>query len=87
MSGLGGPEGPAVMAGGDLVVVETFARRLSLIDLGTSPATVKTLVTGLDVGQPGPVGFAPIWNFDGVAIGSSGAIYVSANGIYRYELH
>jgi WD40 repeat protein len=86
-TGLQGPEGLAVTRDGDLVVVEAGAGRLSLIDLHASPATVTTLVTGLDVGQPGPATMSPIWNFDGVAVGPSGTIYVSANGIFRYELH
>jgi hypothetical protein len=30
---------------------------------------------------------SPIWNFDGVAVGPSGTIYVASNGIMRYELH
>ena len=86
-TGLQGPEGLAVTKDGDLVVVEAGAGRLSLIDLHASPATVTTLVTGLDVGQPGPATMSPIWSFDGVAVGPSGTIYVSANGIFRYELH
>jgi sugar lactone lactonase YvrE len=86
VTGLMGPEGLAATADGDLVVVETWTRQLSLIDLAASPATVTPLVTGLDVGQLAPAGMAPFWAFDGVAVGPSGEIYVSANGIYRYEL-
>ena len=86
-TGLMGPEGLAVTADGDLVVIEAWAGRLSLIDLHRTSAEVITLATGLDVGQPAPEGMWPTWNFDGVAVGPSGAIYVSADGIYRYELH
>jgi sugar lactone lactonase YvrE len=86
VTGLMGPEGLGVTAEGDLVVVEAWAGRLSLIDLDEAPAKVITLVTGLDVGQPAPEGLWPTWNFDGVAVGPSGAIYLSADGIYRYEL-
>ena len=86
VTGLMGPEGLAVTADGDLVVVETWVGQLSLIDLDGTPEPVP-LVTGLDVGQPAPEGMWPTWNFDGVAVGPSGAIYVSADGIYRYELH
>lgn len=87
VTGLAGPEGLAVTATGDLLVVEGLAQRLSLVDLDASPATVTPLVGGLPIGQFSPPGFAPHWNFDGVAVGPSGAIYLSAGGIYRYELH
>jgi sugar lactone lactonase YvrE len=87
VTGLAGPEGLAVTAGGDLLVVEAQAHRLSLVDLGTSPATATPILEGLAVGQPAPDGLPPHWIFDGVAVGPSGAIYVSAGGLYRYELH
>lgn len=87
VSGLQGPEGLAMTAEGDLLVVETWAQRLSLVELDQSPAVVTPLVEGLDVGQPAPDGMPPIWAFDGVAVGPSGAIYLSAGGILRYELH
>lgn len=87
VTGLHGPEGLALTSGGDLLVVETWTQQLSLIELGAGPAVVTPLLTDLDVGQPAPEGFPPIWNFDGVAVGPNGTIYLSAGGILRYELH
>jgi streptogramin lyase len=84
VTGLQGPEGMAVTADGDLLVVETWAQRLSLIVFGAAGATVVPLVEDLAVGQPAPAGLPPTWTFDGVAVGPSGVIYVSAAGIYRY---
>jgi glucose/arabinose dehydrogenase len=83
-TGLSGPEGMAVTPEGDLVVLEATAHRLSLVDLPTG--SVVPLVEGLDVGQPPPVGMPPHWTFEGVAVGASGAIYVSTDGVQRYEL-
>jgi hypothetical protein len=76
----------ALTSGGDLLVVETWTQQLSLVELGTGPAVVTPLLTGLEVGQPAPAGFPPIWNFDGVAVGPSGAIYLAAGGILQYVL-
>jgi len=84
VTGLQGPEGMAVTADGDLLVVETWARRLSLVVFGAAGATVVPLIEGLAVGQPAPAGAPPTWTFDGVAVGPSGVIYLSAAGIYRY---
>ncbi|MEW5991352.1 MAG: hypothetical protein AB1736_08425 [Chloroflexota bacterium] len=86
-TGLAGPEGLAVTAGGDLLVVESLAHRLTLVDLGRSPATLTSLLTDLPTGQAAAPGMVPHWIFDGVAVGPSGAIYLSADGIARYELH
>jgi sugar lactone lactonase YvrE len=85
-TGLVGPEGLAATGDGKLIVVESLAQRLSLVDLGEG-AVVKTLVDDLAVGQAAPPGLAPHWIFDGVAVGPSGAIYLSASGLYRYERH
>jgi hypothetical protein len=63
---------------GSLLVVETGARQLSRVDLATG--AISVVATGLDVGMPGLEGFPPTWWFDGVAVGPSGAIYVSENG-------
>jgi len=87
VTGLEGPEGLAATADGDLVVVETWTKALTLIELGPGSPVATTLLTGIDVGDPAPAGFWPYWSFDGVAVGPSGAIYLSAGGIYRYELH
>ncbi len=77
-SGLAQPEGLALDEDGSLLVVETGTRQLSRIDLATG--AVSVVATGLDVGMPALEGFPPTWWFDDVAVGSSGAIYVSENG-------
>jgi sugar lactone lactonase YvrE len=83
-AGLAGPEGLAVSPDGGLLVVETFLHRVSHIDLGTGAVT--PLVEGLALGAPGPPGTPPTWIFDGIAVGPSGAVYVSAHGLYRIDL-
>jgi hypothetical protein len=87
-TGLAGPEGLAVLPDGNLLVVESWARRLTLIDRTGGQPTVILLLEDLPIGQLPPSGgmAAPTWNFDGVAVGPSGAIYLSAAGLYRYEL-
>jgi sugar lactone lactonase YvrE len=77
-SGLAQPEGMALDADGGLLVVETAARQLSRIDLATG--TVSVVAAGLAVGVPALDGLPPTWLFDDVAVGPSGAIYVSENG-------
>ena len=72
------PEGMTLDLDGGLLVVETGAGRLSRIDLGTGDVSV--VATGLSVGVPGVETMPPSWLFDGVAVGPSGAIYVSENG-------
>jgi hypothetical protein len=40
----------------------------------------------LEVGAPGPEGYPPTWIFNGVAVGPSGAIYITGdvtNVLYR----
>ena len=83
-SGLAGPEGLAVSPDGGLLVVESFLHRVSHIDLGTGAVT--PLVEGLALGASGPPTMPPTWTFDGIAAGPSGAVYVSAHGLYRIEL-
>jgi sugar lactone lactonase YvrE len=83
---LANPEGLAVGPQGDLLVVESGAQRLSSIDLATG--RVKTVAGGLALGVPALPGYPPTWWFNGVAVGPSGAIYVSGdvgNVIYRIE--
>jgi sugar lactone lactonase YvrE len=84
-TGLAGPEGLAVAPGGGaLLVVETAEHRVSRIDLATGAVT--PLIDGLDVGRPGPSVAPPIWIFDGIAVGPSGEVYVSAHGLYRFRI-
>ncbi len=83
--GLLGPEGLAVEEPGKLLVVESLAGRLSRIDLATG--TVLTLVEGLALGAEGVPLWPPTWQFNGVAKGPSGAIYVTGdidNLLYKF---
>jgi sugar lactone lactonase YvrE len=83
-SGLNKPEGLAIGPDGSLLVVETGAGRLARIDPGTGQ--VSTIAEGLALGAVGPSTMPPTWNYNGVAVGPSGAIYVTgeiANVLYR----
>lgn len=88
-SGLSSPEGLAIMADGSLLVVESGAGRVSRIDPATGAVT--PLVDGLELGNPPISGAAvpPQWNFNGIAVGPTGAIYVTGdqtNVLYRIDL-
>jgi sugar lactone lactonase YvrE len=87
---LAAPEGLAVAPDGrSLLVVESGAGRLSRIDRKTG--RVSTVADGLALGAqgiPGVPGVPPTWSFNGVAVGQSGAVYVSgdkANVLYRLD--
>jgi len=85
-SGLSFPEGLAVTADGNLLVVETGVGRLSAINLETGK--VSTVADGLELGAPGPEGMPPTWCFNGVAVDPMGTIYVTSdktNVLYRLE--
>ncbi|MCK5377966.1 MAG: hypothetical protein KAJ78_01130 [Acidobacteria bacterium] len=87
-SGLIQPEGLAVNTDGSLLVVESGAGRLSRIDPATGEVTM--IAEGLELGAPGVPGYPPTWFFSGVAVGSSGHIYVTgekANLLYRFKQH
>lgn len=75
--GLSFPEGLAVDVDGSLLVVETGAGRLSRINLATGE--VSMVADGLQLGAQGIAGMPPTWVFTGVAIGPSGAIYVTGD--------
>lgn len=78
------PEGLAVAADGRLLVVESSAHRLSAIDLATGQVT--PLAEELALGAPGLPGMPPTWTFNGVAVDSTGTIYVTGdidNVLYR----
>ncbi len=69
---------------GSLLVVESRAGRLSRIDVSTGAVT--TMADGLDLGAPASPSMPPTWVFNGVAVGPSGAIYVTGdktNVLYR----
>ena len=83
-AGLVAPEGLAVAPDGGLLVVDAGAHRAPSIDLASG--TVTPIITGLANGVVGPPTMPPTYIFDGIAVGPSGTIYVSANGIHRYEL-
>ena len=83
---LSAPEGLAVAPDGSLLVVETGVGRVSSIDLETGK--VSTVAEGLELGAQGAEGYPPTWIFNGVAVGSSGVIYVTgdiANVLYRID--
>lgn len=78
------PEGLAVIDDGHLLVVESAAHRLSVIDLATGGVT--PLVDGLALGASGPPTMPPTWAFNGVAVDAAGTIYVTGdidNVLYR----
>jgi sugar lactone lactonase YvrE len=82
-NGLTYPEGLAVDLDGSLLVVEGEAKRLTRIDPATGSKT--TVAEGLDICLQGD---HPIWVFNGVAVGPSGAIYVTCdvtNSLYVLE--
>lgn len=82
--GLAGPEGLAVDQDGTLLVVESSAGRLSRIDAATG--IITTVADGLELGAAASQGAPPTWVFNGVAVGPSGAIYVTgdkADVLYR----
>lgn len=79
-AGLSRPMGLAVDLNGDLLVVESGAGRVSRIKLATG--NVSVVVDGLELARMRSTGSA----FNGIAVGSTGYIYVSgarANVIYR----
>jgi sugar lactone lactonase YvrE len=83
IAGLKNPEGLALELDGHLLVVETGAGRLSRIDLKTGAIT--TVADKLDLGMTIPK-FIPTTYFNGVAVGPSGTIYITAdraNALYR----
>jgi len=84
-TGLANPEGIAVDHDGSLLVVESGAGRLIRI-LPTGEKAV--LADGLDLGMAGGDGTTPAYAFSGVAVGPSGAIYVTGDRtsvVWRFE--
>jgi sugar lactone lactonase YvrE len=84
--GLDHPEGLAIDRDGSLLVVESTADRLSRINLATGEVT--TVADGMLIGAETIPGTPPTWVFNGVAVGPSGAIYVTGgrgNVVYRFQ--
>ncbi|WP_437876732.1 hypothetical protein [Sorangium sp. So ce513] len=84
-AGLDQPEGLAVDLDGTLLVVESGRRRLVRIDPSTGATSVvaRRLQVGLDAGT----GMVPTLAISSVAVGASGAIYVTGdkgNVLYRF---
>ena len=75
--GLSNPEGLAVDIDGSLLVVESGAQRLSRID--TATGVVQVVAEELELGLLGPPYVQPTYFFNGVAVGPSGAIYVTGD--------
>ncbi|HEY31556.1 MAG TPA: hypothetical protein G4O10_00445 [Dehalococcoidia bacterium] len=85
-TGLSYPEGLAVNLDGSLLVVESGVGQLSRIDLDNN--TVSIVVDDLELGAEGVPGYPPTWGFSGVAVGSTGYIYVTGdigNALYRFK--
>ena len=83
-TGLALPEGLAFTPWGTLVVAESAAGRLTEIDLAANQR--RTVADQLPIGLSGAPGMPPPYVATGVAVGSDGAVYFSAdrnNGIYR----
>ena len=76
-SGLAGPEGLAVLATGDLVVVEAGAGRVSRVEKASG--FVAPIAENLELGAPPPPLVPPTWFFNGVAVGADGTLYVTGD--------
>ena len=82
--GLAGPEGLAILPGGDLLVVEAGAGRVSRID--PFSGSVTPVAENLGLGAPPPPLAPPTWLFSGVAVGVRGDVYVTGdvdNVVYK----
>lgn len=85
-SGLVQPEGMTIDHDGALLVVESGIGRLTRIDPNTGE--ISTVADGLATGFEGIPNYPPTWYFSGVAVDSTGTIYVSGdldNVIYRID--
>jgi sugar lactone lactonase YvrE len=81
---LEGPEGLALDACGDLLVVEAKAGRISRIDLETGETFA--VAEDLAIGAEGPSGLPASWYFNGIAVGRGGWIYATSDiegSVYR----
>lgn len=85
--GLQGPEGMALTGDGRLLVVESGANRLSIVDLASGQ--VSTLIPELGILNDVPRSRPQHYFFNGVDVSPSGMLYVTAdepNVIYRLPL-
>jgi sugar lactone lactonase YvrE len=85
-SDLANPEGLAFDYDGGLLVVESSAQRLSRIDLASG--AVEVVAEALALGRQADPSGPPTGPVNGVAVGPSGAIYVTGdigNVLYRIE--
>jgi len=83
-TGLALPEGLAFTPWGTLVVAEAAAGRLTELDLANNQR--RTVAEGLPIGLSAGPGMPPPYVPTGVAVGTDGSIYLSAdrnNAIYR----
>ena len=84
-TGLSGPEGMAFDLDGSLLVVEGTAARVSRIRLDSGAVT--PVVSGLAFSGMGAGMLPPFSTFTGIAVGPSGALYVSGDlGVKVYRL-
>ncbi|MDM0038575.1 hypothetical protein QTH89_19240 [Variovorax sp. J22G21] len=82
--GLALPEGLAQTPWGSFVVAESAARRL--VEINPADGSRRTVAENLPIGLPGGPGMPPPYVPTGVAVGSDGTIYMSAdrnNALYR----
>ena len=82
--GLALPEGVAQTPWGSFIVAESAARRL--VEIDPASGTRRTVAEGLPIGLEGGPGMPPPYVPTGVAVGSDGTVYVSAdrnNALYR----
>ncbi len=82
-SGLAQPEGMALSPDGQLLAYETGAARVSTVD--PASGTVTPIIEGLAAGYPAPAAMPPSYIFAGVAVDDASSIYVSSNGVYRFD--
>ena len=81
---LEGPEGLALDASGDLLVVEAKAGRISGIGLRTGETFA--VAENLAIGAEGPTVLPATWYFNGIAVGRGGWIYATSDiegSVYR----
>ena len=84
-TGLSGPEGMAFDLDGSLLVVEGTAGRVSRIHLESGAIT--PVVSGLELSAVGTGMLPPFGTINGIAVGSSGALFVSGDlGVKVYRL-